>query len=106
MSSARWTAADPPGIEDKQKISGARQQAREEEGAAANSLQARNIGLSTASHLSSSARAAASVALAASWGNPFRVMAARRRSHRLMDDTRLPLDWNEQWQRLGFESVH
>ena len=26
-------------------------------------------------------------------------------ARRLMDDTRLPLDWNEQWQRLGFESV-
>jgi site-specific DNA recombinase len=25
---------------------------------------------------------------------------------RLMDDTRLPLDWNEQRQRLGFESAH
>ena len=27
-------------------------------------------------------------------------------ARRLMDDTRLPLDWNEQWQRLGFDSVH
>jgi len=27
-------------------------------------------------------------------------------ARRLMDDTRLPLDWNEQRQRLGFESAH
>jgi hypothetical protein len=27
-------------------------------------------------------------------------------ARRLMDDTRLPLDWNQQQQRLGFESAH
>jgi hypothetical protein len=27
-------------------------------------------------------------------------------ARRLMDDTRLPLNWNEQRQRLGFESAH
>ena len=27
-------------------------------------------------------------------------------ARRLMDDTRLPLDWNEQRQRLGFASTH
>lgn len=27
-------------------------------------------------------------------------------ARRLMDDTRLPLDWNEQRQRLGFASAH
>jgi site-specific DNA recombinase len=27
-------------------------------------------------------------------------------ARRLMDDTRLPLDWNEQWRRLGFVSAH
>jgi site-specific DNA recombinase len=27
-------------------------------------------------------------------------------ARRLMDDTRLPLDWNEQRRRLGFESAH
>jgi site-specific DNA recombinase len=27
-------------------------------------------------------------------------------ARRLMDDTRLPLDWNQQRQRLGFESAH
>jgi hypothetical protein len=27
-------------------------------------------------------------------------------TRRLMDDTRLPLDWNEQRQRLGFASAH
>ena len=27
-------------------------------------------------------------------------------SRRLMDDTRLPLDWNEQRRRLGFEATH
>ncbi|MFL5040091.1 MAG: hypothetical protein ACJ8D0_09815 [Xanthobacteraceae bacterium] len=27
-------------------------------------------------------------------------------ARRLMDDTRLPLDWNEQRRRLGFDSAH
>ena len=27
-------------------------------------------------------------------------------ARRLMDDTRLPLEWNEQRQRLGFASAH